>query len=790
MAEIVGLIASIMGIIKFSADCLTIIESIRDNQHGRTDQVQELEANLGEYVTFNEQLQKLKEKIERTRKLSDIEQSIISTGRDLESTVQDIKDLIKKLSIRPNAQFKFLEVGRSVANHLVFRNDIKDLYKRLETHNQKTREKLKLLLAGDRHTELWTALQNIRQQHMDLEIRETLRFEDIRRKLDVLVDQKSSDLHNFQKQAGALHTATQELEREEQKGSRQIELLKSLYFQELRQRWDNIDDAAGNTLSWLYDPSRTRFTTWLESESSDIYYITGWAGSGKSTLMKHAFDNSRDRLRKWAGPRTLLCANFFFWNQGFAIQKSLEGLLRSLLYQVLRQAPRLIPSVSMTQPDYESWEKRALMDTFQHVLSESESSTRFCFFIDGLDEFEGDEELVARLITTISESPHVKVCVSSRPRPRFDELSPPLSTTKMQDLTRDSMRRYVGEELQTHLHLQNPEANANFHNRLCDEIADRANGVWLWVRLVLRDLMLALKRKENQRKLQSILNDLPKDLNEYFERIILRVNPLYQMEMARTLLLTVFEVQPLPLYAFYLLDEEIGDEDYAIKAAIAEIPPQKVAKVDEEWQVKIHERGRDLLVVNQCQHPIFLDRPVDFLHRTVRDFLKDQYYQKLQEMSRNAKYPRFIPPISLCRIMLFFLKKQPLLKESDNFKDGCNRMIGLVDELLYYARESENHEDCQETENLQVACILDEADAVNTKIFMGADQDSGKHWTNIRDPPANQGLDLYKEGGNNCWIALAIQAGLVKYRENRGRRGNNRRKQGDHCSTMLYARVD
>ncbi|KAM0227716.1 hypothetical protein ACHAPO_011284 [Fusarium lateritium] len=33
----------------------------------------------------------------------------------------------------------------------------------------------------------------------------------------------------------------------------------------------------------------------------------------------------------------------------------------------------------------------------------------------------------------------------------------------------------------------------------------------------------------------------------------------------------------------------------------------------------------------------------------------------------------------------------------------------------------------------------------------------------MRDSPANQGLNIYKEGGNNCWIALAIQAGLVRY---------------------------
>ncbi|KAF5623040.1 hypothetical protein F52700_10352 [Fusarium sp. NRRL 52700] len=262
--------------------------------------------------------------------------------------------------------------------------------------------------------------------------------------------------------------------------------------------------------------------------------------------------------------------------------------------------------------------------------------------------------------------------------------------------------------------------------------------------------MGALKIRDSRRKLRDILDHLPKDLDEYFKRVLDGVKPHYKMEMARTLLLTVFE-----------------DENYASKEVIGEIPTADLERVSQEWVAKIHERGRDLLVVNTGQHPAFLDQPVDFLHRTVRDFLKDQYYNTLQLMSKSKESPTFIPPISLCRIILFFLKKQPGFKDlsvhDSGFKDGCNRMIGLVDELLYYARESEKHEDCQESEISPVADILDEVDAVNCEIFKRADQNFRNHWTNMRDSPPQRGLDLYKEGGNHCWIALAIQAGLVKY---------------------------
>lgn len=116
--------------------------------------------------------------------------------------------------------------------------------------------------------------------------------------------------------------------------------------------------------------------------------------------------------------------------------------------------------------------------------------------------------------------------------------------------------------------------------------------------------------------------------------------------------------------------------------------------------------------------------------------------------------------MSLCRIMLFFLKKQPRrdLASSEHY----NRIIGLVDDLLYYAREAEIHEQFQGSTTSPVAEILDEVDRVNTALMKGATR-RGNHWTNARDPPRSRGQDEYRENGNCNYIALMIQARLVKH---------------------------
>ena len=66
----------------------------------------------------------------------------------------------------------------------------------------------------------------------------------------------------------------------------------------------------------------------------------------------------------------------------------------------------------------------------------------------------------------------------------------------------------------------------------------------------------AVNRDEGIAKLQEILESFPRDLNAYFRHIIDGVRDVYREEMAKLFLITVEELQPLPLYAFSLLDRE------------------------------------------------------------------------------------------------------------------------------------------------------------------------------------------------------------------------------------------
>jgi Tfp pilus assembly pilus retraction ATPase PilT len=133
-------------------------------------------------------------------------------------------------------------------------------------------------------------------------------------------------------------------------------VLRSLFFPEYKVRQEQVKDVHEHTFRWIFDENSATlgkwdsFTKWLENEDG-IYWIQGKAGSGKSTLMNFLLDDQNSEkihkhLHIWAGHGKLVFISFFFWRAGISLQKSVLGLLRSMLYQILQADPSLTSSMS------------------------------------------------------------------------------------------------------------------------------------------------------------------------------------------------------------------------------------------------------------------------------------------------------------------------------------------------------------------------------------------------------------------------------------------------------------
>ncbi|KAI1347005.1 hypothetical protein F5Y01DRAFT_296381 [Xylaria sp. FL0043] len=755
VTTIIGLVSGIITFIDFGQKIVSEVRNIQNSVHGTTANIYELDLVIGDVRRSN----KLAMELPRNQ-FSHDELRIMAMVVECEKLVDELQKMTSLLRRRDDARLKKLESARVAVRSFLKQDEIQALRSRLDVLDLRIRGHLSSILQNRQHSLIMAKLAQIEASHKRMDIQNGSKLNSIRS--DLLSLSRDRTRLNSPVQTAArgtqltdIKTKLDMLQGEQSSCTMQIKVLESLYFPELSRRWHQIKKADIQSNEWIYDPEQTSFVSWLEGQrqGDGFFYVTGRAGSGKSTLMKFVSENEHtiQSLRKWAGKAKLYTASYYFWIQGTEKQKTSAGLFQSLLYQILRSIPELITSVYQNRLHHEVWEMEDLIGIFKRIAQQTSLNTRFCFFVDGLDEYDGEEKDIIRLLQELSSSKHIKICASSRPGRQYESILPrDVHTFDIARFTKGDMERYIDTRLQSCTNWRNLAATDPVCQDILSELSARAGGVWLWVSLVTADIIKEAEKNEEVATLRRIVDAFPADLHKYFERIIERIPRFHQEEMAQIFLIAVEELQPLPLYAFALLEQERKNTNYATDASITPVSETHVEPQYPALKDRIRNRCSDLLIVDDGPHPVFLSHSVDFLHRTVRDFLQGDYDKQLRAYVKKE----FDPLVSLSRICLGLLKALPVFQFRD--RDIVNKVIGLTDELLYYAHEIEKRKNLQDT---PLISILDELDRVNCHHA----RDVTNHWTHARDSPARRGYDVYSEGGNCNFLALAVQARLVQY---------------------------
>jgi hypothetical protein len=439
-------------------------------------------------------------------------------------------------------------------------------------------------------------------------------------------------------------------------------ILRRLHFPQIWSREEAVGKAEFDTFNWFLEPevdlnvrisddsehgflseyerdaleqARRQFLEWLETGSL-VHHITGKAGSGKSTLMKFLYQHPRVRelLQRWAGPKKLVIVGFFFWSSGTREEKSLQGLYQSVLFQTLQQCPELIQlafprygaknshnldNLDTTTPFRLSELRRAM----ELLVSQDDHNMghRFFFFVDGLDEFEvglnTDYRDLADDILSWAQSPGVKLCVSSRPYVEFFEGFPASQRIALNDLTREDLRRFVSGALSKENALDNEMVSC-----LSRVITDRAQGVFLWVRLVVRSVVEGMRHKYPLRTLLQRVEGLPRGLEPLYVQLFESIES-YDRERSDMMFLIAASVDT-PLNALlYSWVDDLLDPEFPFNLPIRAYADDEVLSRHEIVKFQLYGLSKGLLEIRQNHGGyLYWDFRVDFMHRTVRDFLK------------------------------------------------------------------------------------------------------------------------------------------------------------------------
>ena len=528
-------------------------------------------------------------------------------------------------------------------------------------------------------------------------------------------------------------------------------ILDSLCYKSMKARQEKVVDAHAETFEWIFrlqslsadQPDQNSFTNWL-SDGNGLYWITGKAGAGKSTLMKFLVNHpsTKKALEPWRDEKELIQASFFFWYAGTELQKAQEGLLQSLLHEILFQCRSLIPVVlprrweecRSTNGSSTHWNRRELIEAFTELSKQTAMSKKFCFFIDGLDEYGGDARELIDLIQGFAFSDHLKFCVSSRPWNVFEAAFGSDTQRKLQveDLTHDDIKLYVENILEhNQLFCQMRLKEPRRCDDLLNEVVDKAQGVFLWVYLVVHSLREGLTNADRISDLQRRLRALPSDLATYFRHMLGGIEDIYAEQTARTFRIALEASEPLTLMTYAMLDEIEENPSFAMDLKVREMPQSEIHNLHKDMRLRINARCKDLLVVSRVsKNPTsllemgraqerlnasslsaarkkgftgiestpndhhnykdvvfrgnlsvnpFFEYEVDVLHRTVRDFLQVEDV-RTSIMGRTSK--DFNPNQSLCQAFLAQIKSVPI---RPNQLVLSGPLSDLVDDMTHYA---------------------------------------------------------------------------------------------------------
>ena len=235
---------------------------------------------------------------------------------------------------------------------------------------------------------------------------------------------------------------------------------------------------------------------WLAS-SEPLFWLRGKPASGKSTLTQHLVHNGRihSTLQEYKNCEWLTAYFFFDFRGGKGINNNFEGLLRSLLVQLLNAMPELkecAPAESSTHW-HEARLRECLLSVFDH------SSKGLCLFIDGLDEYEGNMLQLLRFLKklhTVGEDPRTprKIYVSSRPEPIPSRLLEGTPSLSMSEENNRGIHAYIQSTINgmPSMIAEDPQWRA-----LCDGLVERADGVFLWARFALDELIQGFCKGES-----------------------------------------------------------------------------------------------------------------------------------------------------------------------------------------------------------------------------------------------------------------------------------------------------
>ena len=348
-------------------------------------------------------------------------------------------------------------------------------------------------------------------------------------------------------------------------------------------------------------------------------------------------------------PSSVIAA-FFFNARGNEIETTPIGLLRTLLHRLCQRISTLrnlvvktyVAKCRLLKSDWQ-WQFSELKDLLAAIVKSSVLGQRnLTIFIDALDECDlaATQSVIGMFeglaSSSVSEGTKFSICLSSRYWPQFRIQKCFIARVELQN--KDDIDRYIQE------HLEPTQVGEDFaiHAALSTEILEKAQGTFMWVVLVVRDLLSAYHAGATLEELRNIVIRVPLDLHQFYRHQLQSTEGVIRENMLRLLQLVFYAQRPLSVTEVrYAL--AFGHRAYTSYAEWSQ--SSEYVRSDEKMEKRIREHSKGL--IETARYAEYDQRSpesdvgkesastkgtvVHFIHQSVKDFLAADGFSFLRD---------------------------------------------------------------------------------------------------------------------------------------------------------------
>ncbi|KAL1988851.1 hypothetical protein VTN96DRAFT_7735 [Rasamsonia emersonii] len=357
-------------------------------------------------------------------------------------------------------------------------------------------------------------------------------------------------------------------------------------FNFFRHRW------TPGTCGWILQEPIMQ--DWLdESRRSHIVWFSAPPASGKSILSSYIIHHLRELG---------VSCQYFFFRFGDQRKRSTSSLLRSIASQLAKANPDFRRSLidlwkaglRLEKADVTLiWQK-----LYESVLFKMQLSHPLYWVIDALDESESPKPLLGLFRCLEGSSPTVRLLLTSRKTEvltrAFDQLSRVVAVNSIEkgilNNSSNDIRAFVEQEI------TEMRGSEKLKRKVAQKIMNRADGNFLWVRLVLEEILHC----HTEEAIEETLDAIPSNMNRFYERMELAIlnsgRKSDQLLAKEFLLWTICARRALTIKELAQALKPKFPEFLDLRRTIHEVCGQFVV-VDQTGQIgMVHQTARDYLI--------------------------------------------------------------------------------------------------------------------------------------------------------------------------------------------------